>query len=607
MLARVLVLTISLGIAFGQSVEEYTQQASQLVLLHSWTEAIEVLEAGLDQYPDQPEFLLQLGSLLVRSGRVAEGEELLQRALEEQPEDSEVLRGAGEAQLQQGRFSAAIALFREALRHSSENVEAHHRLAFSLMAQGQEQAALDHARQAVELNPLDPRTRRLYALLLETQGEAEGAQEQLRFAYRLAPRDPQLLFELSERRRLADQPFQALEYMELASEVDPENPLYHNLLSDLYAQVGQEERAREEAIREQDLRWAFQEYITAIEFAMRGQKTEAIHILEPVVQRHPEFVTGTMLLADLYQKLGQESRAFELYLQILERDPFHASARDKGAWIRVEQGLLDSALQLLEESGFQTPNYTLIAAYQRLLQEDWAEALRYFRLVEIQNPLHPGLLQLISHCLNAQGKREEALQYLAKAETLRPDDTEIELQIRDIKFRHALSLLSQKSWRAALEAFQELMKEDVQTEYLLRIAYSHQKLGELSQAAQEYRVGLESDPTATWARINFASCLYRLAQYEEAASQWELILTQSKTSEAYNQLGLSYSHLGRFPEAEYVFGKAVELGDERPEVLYNLGVSRLRAKKIAEARYLIRRAAMAGYPPARALLPQLGK
>ncbi len=607
MLARVLVFTFSLGIVFGQRVEEYTQQASQLVLQHNWTEAIEVLEAGLDQYPDQPEFLLQLGSLLVRSGRVAEGEKLLQSALEKQPEDSEVLRSAGEAQLQQGRFSAAIALFREALRHSSENVEAHHQLAFSLLAQGQEQQALEHARHAVELNPLNPRVRRLYALLLEAQGEGESAQEQLRFAYRLAPRDPQLLFELSERRRLADQPFQALEYMELATEVDPENPLYHGQLSDLYEQLGQKEKAREEAKREQDLRLAFQTYITAIGLAMRGQKTEAIHILEPVVQTHPEFVTGMMLLADLYQKLGQESRAFELYLQILERDPFHSSAREKGAWIRVQQGFLESALQLLEEFGFQTPNYTLIAAYQRLIQEDWAEALRYFRLVEIQNPLHPGLLQLISYCLNAQGQREEALQYLAKARTLRPDDPEIELQMREINFQYALSLLSQKNWRPALEAFQKLMKEDVQAEYLLRIAYSHQQLGELSLAAQEYRAGLESDPTATWARINFASCLYRLAQYQEAASQWEQILTHSKTSEAYYQLGLSYSHLDRFPEAEYAFGKAVELGDERPEVLYNLGVSRLRARKLAEARHLIRRAAIAGYPPARALLPQLGK
>ena len=607
MLPRFFVFTFSLGVLCGQTVGEYTEQASQLVLQHEWAEAISLLEAGLDQHPEQAELLLQLGSLLVRSGHFAEGEKLLQEAFDQQPGNSELLRSAGEAQLQQGRFSSAVALFRESLRHSSGNVETHHRLAFSLLAQGQEELALEHARAAVELNPLDPRFRRLFALLLEAQGEGEAAYQQLKLAYRLAPRDPTLLFQLSEKRSSAGHLFQALEYMELATDVDPENPLYHDKLSDLYEQLGQKEKAREEAQREQDLRLAFEKYITAMRLALRGKRIEAIGILEPVVQTHPEFVTGMMLLADLYQKLGQESRAFDLYLKILERDPFHSSAREKGAWIQVQQGLLDSALRLLEESGVQTPNYTLIAAYQRLTQEDWAGALGYLREVEARHPLHPGLLQLISYCLAAQGQREEALRHLAKAETLRPGDPELKLQRREIKFQNALDLLSQKKWRAALEALQKLMREDVQAEYLLRIAYAHQQLGDLSLAAQEYRAGLESDPTATWARINFASSLYRLGEYQEAASQWELILTHSKTSEAYYQLGLCYSHLDRFPEAEYAFGKALELGDQRPEVLYQLGVSSLRAKKIAEARNLIRRSAMAGYPPARELLSQLAR
>lgn len=604
-LIRVLILTFSLGVASGQSVVEFTQQASQLVLQHQWEEAINLLRTGLDQHPRQPELLLQLGSLLVRSGRFEEGEKLLQDALEQQPGNSELLRNAGEAQLKQGRFSSAVALFRESLRHSSENVEAHHRLAFSLLAQGQEELALEHSRRAVELNPLDPRFRRLYAFLLDTQGEEEKAYEQLKLAYRLAPRDSKLLFELSQRRRLAGHLFQALEYLELASEVDPENPLYHERLSDIYEQLGQTERAEEEAKRASDLRQAFEKYITAMSLAVTGKKVEAMGILEPVVQTHPEFVTGMMLLADLYQKMGWQSRAFDLYLKILEQDPFQASAREEGAWIQVQQGLLGSALQLLEESGVPTPNYTLIAAYQRMIQEDWTGALQYFRQVEAENPLHPGLLQLISYCLNAQGKREEALRHLDKAEALRPGDPEIKLQMREIKFEDALHLLSEKKWSAALEILQELMQEDVQANYLLRMAYCHQQLGDLHQAVQEYRAGLEAEPTATWARINFASTLYRLGEYLESANQWERVLPESKTPDTYYRLGLTYSHLGRFPEAEYAFDKAVRLGDERPEVLYNLGLSRLRSKKQDQARDLIRRAAVAGYPPAREFLPQL--
>jgi tetratricopeptide (TPR) repeat protein len=179
--------------------------------------------------------------------------------------------------------------------------------------------------------------------------------------------------------------------------------------------------------------------------------------------------------------------------------------------------------------------------------------------------------------------------------------------MREIKFEDALDLISEKKWRAALEILQELMREDIQADYLLSMAYCHQQLGDLGQAVQEYQAGLEAEPAATWARINFASTLYRLGEYQESASQWERILAESKTSDTYYQLGLSYSHLGRFPEAEYAFDKAVQLGDQRPEVLYNLGLSRLRSERLNEARDLIRRAAVGGYPPARELLAKLAQ
>ena len=73
MLIRILILTFSLGVALGQSVGEFTQQASQLVLQHRWEEANSLLRAGLDQHPRQPELLLQLGSLLSAWGRATGG------------------------------------------------------------------------------------------------------------------------------------------------------------------------------------------------------------------------------------------------------------------------------------------------------------------------------------------------------------------------------------------------------------------------------------------------------------------------------------------------------------------------------------------------------
>ena len=601
-MARLLVLLMSLTVAAGQTVQEYTKQASQLVLQYEWEEAVRLLESGLDRHPGQPELLLQLGTLLVRSGKVATGERLLQQALEIQPGNSEALRGAADAQLRRGDLSSAIDLLRESLSQSGENVESHHSLARSLLARGEIEAALEHAYQAIELNPLDARFRRLYAFLLEIQGDQAKAEEQLRLAFRLAPSDPGLLFELSERRRRAGTPVHAQEYLEMAIDVDPENPLYHERLADLYGELGRTEEAEAQAQLARSLQAAFESYVQAVRLSVRGRKGEAITILEPIVEGRPEFVTGMMLLADLYQKLGRQSQALETYLKILERDPLHSTAREEGAWIQVQQGFLDSALDLLEASDPPTSNRTLILAHQQMTRENWNEALRLLRQVETENPLHPGLLQLIGYCLNAEGQTDAALAQLDKAASLRPDDSDIRLQIREIKYDAALGLLDQGRFRTALEGFEELLKEDVQPEYLLRMAYSRQQLGDLSGAVREYQAGLAGDPTADWARVNFATSLYLLGRYRDAAAQWELLLADSKTAENYYQLGLCYFHLDRFPEAERALARAVQMGNQRPEVLYSLGASRLRLNRADEGWDLIRRAAAARYPPAQELL-----
>ncbi|MEE8348199.1 MAG: tetratricopeptide repeat protein [Acidobacteriota bacterium] len=599
---RFFVLLMSLGLVTGQTVEEYTQQASRLVLEFEWKEALQLLEAGLERHPNQPELLLQLGTLLVRSGQATRGERLLNLALELQPGNSEALRSAADAQLRQGHLSSAIDLLRESLSNSSENVESHHSLAHTLLAQGEILMALEHARQAIELNPLDPRFRRLYSFILEAQGDQVKAEEQLRLAYRLAPRDPGLLFELSERRRRAGTPLHAQEYLEMAIEIDPENPLYHDRLADLYHELGREEEAEIQAGLSRSLQTAFESYVQAMRLSVRGKKGEAILILEPIIEGRPEFVTGMMLLADLYQKLGRQSQALNTYLKILERDPLQVTAREEGAWIQVQQGFLDSALDLLELSDPQTLNRTLILAYQQMVQENWGNALDLLREVEAVNPLHAGLLQLIGYCLNALGQKDAALAQLDKAASLRPEDQDIRLQIREIRYDTALVLLNQGRFKAALKGFQELLKEDVRPEYLLRMAYSRQQLGDLSGAVREYRAGLQGDPTADWARVNFATSLYLLGNYSESATQWEWLMTDSKTAENYYQLGRCYFHLNRFPEAEQVLAKAVAMGNTRPEVLYTLGASRLRLNRADEAWDLIRRAAAARYPPARELL-----
>ena len=610
----ILNVTLLFSSCFGaevcaQTIEEYARQGEQLLRNYQLREATELLQMGLERHPDEPVLLRQLGSLLVYSGRPAQGEWLLQKALAIQPHNAEIHRAIAEAHLRQRKLSSAIALFQNSLKENSEDGALNHDLAFALFLKNEPDGALERARRSVELNPLDPAYRRFYALLLDVKGRREESYQQLKIAQQLAPRDAYLWFQLSEKQRLAGKVNQALESLRMASELDPENPLYHTELSHIYDTLGQKATAIQEADQARGLYQAFEVYVQALGLVEKGRRVEAARMLEPAVENHPEFITGMMLLADLNQKMGQEARALDLYLKVLQRDPLQVAAREQAAWMQVQQGALDSALGLLGKSLRPSPNQVLVEGYRQQDQKNYAEALRHYRSIECDNPLNPGLLQLIGFCLNALGQKEEALQYLTKAEKLWPGHPDIQRQAREIgtgiKFENAMKLFQRNNWKAALQVFSELIEQgEAQASYCLYTAYCRQRLGDLAGAVKDYQAGLRLDPEATWAQKNLAVTLYLLSRYEEAARQWERILARAKTSEEYFQLGLCYIHLNRPQAAEEAFHAAWARGKETPELLYHLGVTRLRNGKLSDAWQLIRRSARGGYGPAEILLKQ---
>lgn len=410
---------------YAQTNDEFSRQALELVRRYQWEEAAQLLGNGLLSYPDSASLLLQLGALKTQMERAVEGEILLRKALSLHSANSEVWYHIGEAQLRQGQAAAALGSFRKALQLDPENPRYHYRLAYALFAQGKEQAALGSAQEATRLKPDDSGIRQLYAILLHRAGKKSESSPQLRKAHTLAPEDARLLFQLSEERRLRKQWSQALEYLELAAEADPENPLYYERLGAVYKQLGERDSAREHRQRAERLRRAFEDYAHALLLRRRGFISEAVSNLKQAVRLNPEFVTGKMLLANLLQQLGHKQESLELYLQILDQDPSQALAREQGAWIRVQDGLLDSALDLLKGTQVTSPNQALVQGYRSVVREDWEGALQHFRLAEVDNPLTPSLLKLVSLCLQELGRTEEALAYPEKVQRLKPRDPTI--------------------------------------------------------------------------------------------------------------------------------------------------------------------------------------
>ena len=612
LLGPVVLLLFASGTALSQTAKEYQQQASELTRSYRFPEAVELLQRGLRQHPGNLEIARQLGVLLVRTGNATEGEQLLREALARQPHQLELLDALAEAALRQGRSSAAVSLLKDVSWHRPEDAQVQYRLAHALFLGGEFERALEPARRSVELSPRDSALHRFYSLLLDVQGKREESYQQLMAAHQLDPQNDSILFQLGEKERQAGRVQEALELVRKASQLDPENPLYHSALSQLYEKLGQKDSAAHEGEKARELTEAFEGYTQALELATNGERRAAADVLEPSVQKHPEFVTGALFLAGLYSRMGREQQALDLYLTVVKRYPGQASARQEAAWILAQRGQHEQALKTLGKLSQEDSGRSLFEAYGREQAMDYAGALEALRRVQTENPLNPDLLLWIAHCLRAGGQDQQALEVLGKAYRLRPGNAAIQEQARQIRLGRQRETASQlfhaRQWKAALRELTALAETEDEkpgdATALFQIAYCHQQLGNLKEALRHYHAGLQADPQASWARQNLAVILYQLRRYLEAANEWERVPAKLRSPEIWQQLGFCYAYLGRYEAAESSLQTALNSGLATPPLLYHLGVARLRRMQSEEAWRLIRRSAAANYLPAKNLLKQ---
>lgn len=556
------------AVPWAQTPEEYLQQSDQLVREFRWREAVTVLERGVGEHPGHARLQLELGALLSRMGRSEEADRLLDSALSLVPSDPTALLQRARAYLRRGQARHALPLLRKGLWYAPQDARFQQELAYALLLEGRLQEALQHSRQAVQLAPSEPDFRRFHALLLELDGRPEESYQELRAAQKLLPGDAHLLFQLAEKQRPRGHRGQALEFLESATALDPENPLYRERLAEVYEELGLEDLARQQRERAAALQQAFERYAAALQKVLAGGLLKAVGILGPTVEANPEFQTGALLLASLYQRLGNPEAALRLYFRVLERHPGEKTAIDQSAWILAQNGQLSGAVELLEGFPADSPNRRLLTGYRHLLEGNWQAALEDFRAVETSHPLHTPLLQLIGFCLNALGQEKEALFYLEKARLLRPSSSEILEQIRETRLESAFRLQEQGRWKEALAILEPLRKElGNRADVLLYSAYCRQQLGQNAEAIEEYRRGLQRHPQASWARANLASLLFSLGLYSEAASHWEILAREGASPEVFYNLGLAKIHQQRIPEGKEWLRRSAAAGYRRAALL----------------------------------------
>lgn len=572
-------LRISIGICltpavlYSQSADEYRVQINSLVEDGRFAAALESGLRGVRSHPDDAGLTAAVGALAIRIGKVSLGAELIRRALDRGVDDPALILLVADLNLRIGEPERAV----EALR-SLENLGVvspglEYRLAEALAMAGDDASALGHARRAVELDAGIVPYRRLHALLLDRLGREEEAGRELSAALRLAPGKTGTLRHLADREKRGGRPDRALEYLEMAAAEDPENPLFHRELYGVYQALGWTGEATRARRTAEDLEHAFETLRTGIELAAGGGHAEAAARLEGVVERMPQFLTGAAFLAALYRRTGRDDKARDTYERILSTDPSRADVRSEVAWLHVERGEIEEAIELLAASSEESPELSLLEAYRKQLSADWAGAVGDLERAARLYPLDERIMRQLSVSLAAAGRPAEAAAHIEKASGVGPVGAAIEDEARRIRFMRALELGRLGEWEAACRVLDDLVESGERSEFLFHLGYCLQNLGRYEEAAHRFRRGLELQPGAEWARVNLAFCAYHLGLYDEASRQWEILVEEER----------------------------------KPERVYQLGLSRLRQWRLKEGWRLIAEAASHGVPAARRMMAEANR
>lgn len=131
---------------------------------------------------------VNLGILLVGTGRAGDAVEVLTRAVDGAPSDPAPRLALGRAQLESGDAEAAVATFAKAVRLRSNTPSSLNLLASAYIELEQYDLAASALTRALELNPKDLLTRMSMAYLALARDDVEGARTAAKEALRLDPR-----------------------------------------------------------------------------------------------------------------------------------------------------------------------------------------------------------------------------------------------------------------------------------------------------------------------------------------------------------------------------------------------------------------------------------
>jgi arylsulfatase A-like enzyme/Flp pilus assembly protein TadD len=242
-------------------------------------DSLQAFRQALTLKPDDSFTVINMANCLAALGRTDEAEKAVLDFLAKGFQDSQLYHLLGGLNFARKRYAQAISYFEKCLSLNSESAASHNSLAAISIVQGDLDKADAHIREALKTNP---RLHTLYfnwAQLYEKKNEPEKAAEAYLKEMEISPRNFRACFNLARLYRQMGRDQDELAYLNKTKALNPDFPLTYFYL------------ARVDLNRHQN-------YEEAVALVKKGIELKP----DP-----PDLPLGYFLLADLYNRLGQEA------------------------------------------------------------------------------------------------------------------------------------------------------------------------------------------------------------------------------------------------------------------------------------------------------------
>lgn len=499
-----------------------------------------------------------LGAMKENSRDYTGAIEEYREALKNDPEASEIFARLASLYAQTDRLDEAVADAQKAIERNPDNEEAHRMLGQIYMQSlyGGEvqpeilQKAIHEFEEVVRIDPQDDSGLLTLAQLYLQGHEPEKAATVLSRYLQQNPDTPSAVLSLASAYQQMNQPDRALQYMMQYLETNPDNVYVLQQAADLQLKMGHPDKALELQSHAYQIDPENQAIIRGyVDLLLRNRRAaEVVKVLQPLVDKDPEDVEWSMLLARGLQGAGEQEHAESLIKDVISKHPAF-DTRLVLVQIYEDGRKYDDAVGLLKVmlAGLETDET------MKDTEKTAARAIIYSHL---------------GFSMQQKKEYERAIEYYQKARQYVGDE-----DTGRVDFYIALNYRNLKNWDKAIETVNQIVEKDANdTDAWELLSLIYEEKGDPENSDRVLKHLIDTHPDSPTYRILQAERLQQRQKYEESIVYLKGILPQfPKDEQMLFLLGAASERLKKYDDSEEYFKQALGIDPEDANTLNYFG------------------------------------